>query len=117
MKDGHHLTVDLKECRNLSGLSDEKFIENTLVDLVKIVKMKAITKPCVLYYEHGDREESGVTGFVIISDSHVSVHTYPFKGSLYFDLFSCRGFDSKEVAGYLKEAFEPEKLTEKLLKR
>ncbi|MCK4883237.1 MAG: S-adenosylmethionine decarboxylase [Candidatus Diapherotrites archaeon] len=117
MKDGHHLMVDLKDCNKLDCLSDEVFIKKTIVDLVKIVKMKAITKPCVLYYEHEDKEESGVTGFVIISDSHVSIHTYPFKGSLYFDLFSCKVFESEEIIKYLKNAFEPKTITKKLINR
>ena len=69
------------------------------------------------YYEHKEKEESGITGFIIIADSHISVHTYPFKKSLYLDLFSCKGFDFKQVINYIKERFKPEKLAKKLIKR
>ena len=117
MKDGTHLIIDLKGCKNLERLSDKRFIESFLLELVRIAKMKAITKPNVLYYEHEDREESGVTGFVIIAESHVSVHTYPFKESLYLDLFSCKIFDSKKITDYIKETFQPEIMTDRLIKR
>ena len=115
MKDGTHLILDLKDCKESKKLLDEKFIKNFLLELVKIIKMKPLTRPKVLYYEHGEKEESGVTGFIIISDSHISVHTYPFKKSLYFDLFSCKKFDSEKVINYLEETFKPGKTARKLL--
>lgn len=117
MKDGTHLILDLKECKNLEELSNKKFIESLLLKLVKITGMKAITKPYVLYYEHEKKEESGITGSIIISDSHISLHTYPFKKSLYFDLFSCKNFDSKKIINCIKEIFEPKKIVKRLIRR
>jgi len=117
MKDGTHLILDLKDCKEIERLSNEKLIKNFFLELVKISEMKAITKPSVLYYEHKEKEESGITGYIIISDSHISVHTYPFKKSLYLDLFSCRRFDSDKISDYTKELFKPNKTTKKLIKR
>lgn len=117
MKDATHLILDLKDCKNLEKLSNKKFIESFLLELVKISKMKAITKPSVLNHEHEEKEESGITGFIIISDSHISIHTYPFKKSLYLDLFSCKRFDFSKIINYVQETFEPGKLTKKLMKR
>jgi S-adenosylmethionine decarboxylase len=117
VKDGMHLIIDLKGCRNLERLSDKRFIENFLLELVEIAKMKAITKPNVLYYEHEEKEESGVTGFVIIADSHISIHTYPFKESLYLDLFSCKIFDSRKIISYVKGIFRPGSIADRLIKR
>jgi len=117
MKNGTHLILDLKECKEYEKLSNKKFIESFLLNLVKISKMKAITKPNVLYYKHKEKEESGVTGFIIIADSHISIHTYPFKKSLYLDLFSCKNFYSQKIINYVQETFEPEKLTKKLIRR
>ncbi len=117
MKDGTHLILDLKECKNVDNLSNERFIKNLILDLIKITGMKAITKPSVLYYEHKEKKESGITGFVIISDSHTSIHAYPFKKSLYLDLFSCRNFGSKEIINCIKEIFKPEKLTKRIIRR
>lgn len=117
MKDGTHLIIDLKGCKNIEKLSDKKFIEKFILELVEIAKMKAITKPLVLYYDHEEKEESGVTGFVIIADSHISLHTYPFKESLYLDLFSCKVFDSKKIIGFIKDTFKPETITDRLIKR
>ncbi len=117
MKDATHLILDLKDCKEIEKLSNEKFVRGFLLELVEIIKMKALTKPNVLYYKHEEKEESGITGFIIISNSHISVHTYPFKKSLYLDLFSCKRFDSDKVINYVKEIFEPKNLIKKLIKR
>lgn len=117
MEEGMHLILDLKECRKIEKLSDVKFIESFLLELVKVIEMKAITRPNVLYYEHEKMKESGITGFIIIADSHISVHTYPFKKSLYFDLFSCKKFDFERVITYVKEKFEPKLMRQLLLTR
>lgn len=117
MKDGKHLILDLKDCKNIEKLSNEEYIKSFLLELVKISKMKAITRPNVLYYEHKEKEESGITGFIIIADSHISIHTYPFKKSLYFDLFSCKRFNSQKVINYVQETFGSKRLTKKLIKR
>ena len=117
MKDGKHLILDLKCCENMEKLLDTSFIESFLLELVRISEMKAITKPKVLYYEHEKKEESGVTGFVIISDSHISIHTYPAKKALYLDLFSCKQFDADKIVNYVKETFEPKEVKKRLIER
>lgn len=34
-------------------------------------------------------EPNGVTILALLSESHASIHTYPDKGSLFFDAFTC----------------------------
>ncbi|MEM2121636.1 MAG: S-adenosylmethionine decarboxylase [Candidatus Woesearchaeota archaeon] len=117
MKDATHLILDIKECEEFKKLFSKKIIKNCLLELVKISKMKAITKPLVFYYNHKEKQESGVTGFIIISDSHISIHTYPYKKSLYLDLFSCKSFDSDKIYSFIKNEFKPSKTNKKLIKR
>ena len=94
-----------------------RFIEEFLLKVIKIAEMKAIARPLVLYYQHEKREESGITGFVIIADSHISIHTYPFKGSLYMDIFSCKWFDKGRIIRYTNEVIEPSEVVEKFIRR
>lgn len=39
---------------------------------------------------HRFPEPGGLTGFVVLAESHLSVHTFPEFGSLCLDLFCCR---------------------------
>src|SRR3954469_18813187 len=57
--------------------------------------MTKISVPYVVQYDGGDKpEDKGVTGFVIIAESHISIHTFPDRGSGWLDVFSCKGFHS-----------------------
>lgn len=47
-------------------------------------------------------DPQGVTGFLLLSASHISVHTWPEYGYVACDLFSCSGEDdSKKVVDFL----------------
>lgn len=55
--------------------------------------------------------ESGVSGIVVIAESHLSVHTWPGKSYLSADFFSCKEFDVEKAKDILFKAFDvdPEK--------
>lgn len=44
-------------------------------------------------------EPFGVTGVLVLSESHFSVHTYPEQNSLYLDIFCCADHFDPEAAG------------------
>jgi S-adenosylmethionine decarboxylase len=50
--------------------------------------------PYVVSYAGSDREASGLSGFVLIAESHVSIHTFPLDGYVSIDVFSCKPFDT-----------------------
>lgn len=49
-------------------------------------------------------EPIGVTGVLVLSESHFSVHTYPENNSVYLDIFCC------------SETFDPEKAGRTILR-
>jgi S-adenosylmethionine decarboxylase proenzyme len=44
-------------------------------------------------------EPVGVTGVLVLSESHFSVHTYPEREDLYLDIFCCSESFDPEIAG------------------
>ena len=68
--------------------------------------MTRISEPNVLRYEAPKHEDSGVSGFVIIAESHISVHTFPERNYINIDLFSCRDFDTEKALQEIKSDFE-----------
>ena len=42
-------------------------------------------------------EKGGVTAFQTLSESHISIHTYPARRAFSLDLFSCRPYDYEAV--------------------
>lgn len=56
-------------------------------------------------------EPTGATGVILLAESHISVHTWPERGSAAIDIFSCSGRDQAEKAyALLKEKFKPENI-------
>lgn len=50
-------------------------------------------------------EDWGVSGFVLIAESHISIHTFPERGYLSLDIFSCKDFDYTQAVAYVTEVF------------
>ena len=55
-------------------------------------------------------EDWGVSGFVIIAESHISVHTFPDRNYLNVDVFSCKEFDIENAKKEVKSMFQIDKL-------
>ena len=43
--------------------------------------------------------------FLVLGESHISVHTYPEDNAYYFDVFSCKDFNANEVVKILISTF------------
>lgn len=50
-------------------------------------------------------DEGGVTGVVVLSTSHCSIHTWPLRNYFVFDLYSCRDFNDNKVLRALSSSF------------
>ena len=52
------------------------------------------------------KDPGGLSGFVMIAESHISFHTFPARGFVSIDLYTCRDtIDRARVVGLLTEAF------------
>ena len=47
----------------------------------------------------------GISGFVLIAESHLSIHTFPARGLVWADIFSCKGFDAERVVERVRQTF------------
>ena len=60
----------------------------------------------------------GVTGVVILAESHIAIHTWPEYGYLAIDIFTCgRNTRPQAALDYLKKIFSPKKVKVKLIRR
>lgn len=105
MKQPWHLTLELMEADPVL-LADMKRVYEFLHDAPETVKMTRITFPHVFPYQAEDHNEWGITGTVILAQSHVSAHSYPNKGTCFIDCFSCEVFDPDKIIELARETFE-----------
>jgi S-adenosylmethionine decarboxylase len=102
---GPHLMLDCSGC-NLEKISNLEYVFKFLNELPEKIGMTKITQPYVFPYEGLIPEDKGITGTVIIAESHITFHSFTDKDYFFFDVFSCKHFDVEQVAQLVTEAFE-----------
>ena len=87
-------------------LQDEALVHELLEEYPDAIGMTKISEPFVYRYDTGSvPTDWGVSGFVLIAESHISVHTFPDRGYMNVDIFSCKAFDSEAAVRELKGRF------------
>jgi len=104
---GPHLMMD---CRGVSfeKCSDLQTVWEFLDKLPERVGMTKITQPYVFPYSGLVPEDEGITGMVVIAESHLTFHSFIRKDYFFFDLFSCKPFDVDRVIQEVITTFEVE---------
>ena len=87
-------------------LEDEELIYQLLDDYPSQIEMTKVAPPHVFRYIGSKPEDWGISGFVLIAESHISIHTFPQKCYVNIDVFSCKEFDSEQVTRDLQAIFE-----------
>ena len=111
-----HLIID-GYGSNSQILQSEQFIYELLDQYPAEIGMTKISAPFVVRYDSDNPEEWGLSGFVLIAESHISIHTFPEKNYLSLDIFSCKEFDSQSAISYVNKLFGVQKSEVKLLGR
>ena len=102
---GPHVMLDLNQCSKESlGCINTCF--KLLDELPNHIGMTKITMPYVFPYAGKVPEDRGITGTVIIAESHLSVHTFPLKAYAFIDIFSCKPFQTQAAIDYCIDLFE-----------
>ena len=99
-----HLVIDGYEC-DPALLSDMEVVREFLDRYPGAINMTKIMTPHVQVYNGPVPEDWGVSGFVIIAESHISVHTFPQRGYVNIDIFSCKAFDTCRATEEIKSTF------------
>jgi S-adenosylmethionine decarboxylase len=86
-------------------LADENVVRVILDQVPEMMGMTKITQPYVLRYTGSKPEDWGVSGFVMIAESHISMHTFPERKLIWADVFSCKDFDAQPVLDAIKRRF------------
>ena len=89
----------LKKLEN-EGLTDSKTAKSIAKDL-----------------ELRKKESYGYSTFVMIAESHLSIHTFPELNYFSFDCYSCKFFDGKKVIKEIENSFNIEKIESKIALR
>ncbi len=98
-------------------LESEDMIFRFLDEYPSRIGMTKVAPPQVFRYTGSKPDDWGVTGVVIIAESHISIHTFPERRYVNIDIFSCKDFDHQRAASELKERFQFDDMKTLLLPR
>ena len=86
-------------------LKDEELVSRFLDHYPSSIGMTKIIPPQVYTYQGRTPEDWGISGFVLIAESHISVHTFPARRHVNIDIFSCKDFDAEASLEEVKRTF------------
>jgi S-adenosylmethionine decarboxylase len=66
---------------------------------------------------HGFGEGHGVTGVVVLAESHISIHTWPENDYAAIDVFMCGKAEPERAITYLRRYFSPTDVETKSFRR
>jgi S-adenosylmethionine decarboxylase len=104
---GPHLVLDGYDC-DPRRLADLEWVYDFLDRAPEVIGMTKIMPPYVFKFHPQPPhlpEDAGISGFVIIAESHISVHTYPERAFLSADVFSCKAFPVHTAIDFLVRHF------------
>lgn len=102
---GLHLTIDGYDCDG-GRLDDMEYVFGVLDWLPEELGMHKLITPYVVHAgANGKKDPGGLSGFVMIQESHISIHTFPSRRFISIDVYSCKNFDTKKTEEYLTKAF------------
>ncbi len=99
-----HLMLELYGCdRQL--LSDEPLIRRVLDGYPGRVGMEKMSPVYLRQIETSNPLDTGLSGFVIIAQSHISLHAWPEYGEVDIDICSCKEFSQEDAIAFAKVMF------------
>ncbi|MHB1042898.1 MAG: adenosylmethionine decarboxylase [Eubacteriales bacterium] len=108
---GRHVLAEICGCE-FNILNDIKKVEEIMVNAA--LEAGAEVRECVFH----KFSPQGVSGVVVVSESHLAIHTWPELGYAAVDVFTCgEKVDPWDACNYLTNHFKAEHMIAKEIKR
>lgn len=108
---GRHLLFDFFEC-DRARLDDKAFLRDATIEAARRAEATIVAD---VFHEFNPQ---GLSGVVVIAESHVAIHTWPEHGVAAVDVFSCGDGMKPEVVGaYLQDVLGARRMTTQEVRR
>jgi S-adenosylmethionine decarboxylase len=104
---GKHMLCDLKEIKNWELLNSVEKIKAIFNNICNKYNFTILNKVEHLF------EPEGITILYLLSESHISIHTFPERNYAALDIYTCKEYNNnktyEEIYDYLVEIFNAKK--------
>ncbi len=118
MNFGEHLTIDGYD-GDTHKLNDRELVFKCLDELPGLLGMDKLAKPEVYFAKgNGGKDPGGWSGFVVSMQSHISIHTFPARGFMSADVYTCHNdMNTNFILDYFTKQFGLKDIERNFLKR
>ena len=115
---GVHVTID-GYGGSAQLLADHEHVRKCLSELPERLGMHKLLEPSVMELgQLSPKDPGGVSGFVMIAESHISIHTFPLRGFVSADVYTCQNsLDVERICEYFADVFGLQDLEINVVKR
>jgi S-adenosylmethionine decarboxylase len=99
-----HLMLELYNI-DRETLSNEPLIRSVLDRYPGRVGMEKVSPVHLYDIETSNPLDAGLSGFVVIAQSHISLHAWPEYGEVDIDICSCKEFSQEDAVAFAREIF------------
>lgn len=99
---GVHLLIDLW---GASRLDDLDVVEKALKEAADVAGATLLHT-----HLHHFTPNGGISGVLVLAESHISIHTWPERSYAALDIFMCGDCDPHKAIPVLRKAFTPERV-------
>ena len=103
---GVHALVHLRGA-TFASLNDFEGLTNAFKKTIEHFQLDNLYDPQVHQFE-----PQGLTGIVLLAESHLSIHTWPERGEAAIDIFTCGSRDSAAIAEFFCKAIDSKSVCE-----
>jgi S-adenosylmethionine decarboxylase len=108
---GNHLIVEMYDC-DTKIINNHEMVEQILVEAANVAGAHIVQQVFHKFNPHG------VSGVVVIAESHLSIHTWPEFGYCAIDVFTCGDtIDNKKAVNHMKQMFKAKSVSVMEMKR
>lgn len=102
---GYQYTVDFYGC-DASKINSKNFVEKTLLEAASLMQLTVVNTTIHEF------SPIGISGVVVIEESHIAIHTWPEYEYVAIDIFTCNdSYDLQNGIAFLTDAFNAQKVT------
>lgn len=108
---GQHLLADL------SGIDAVRLSNSILLEKLLLQAAQAAGAQVLFSHFHGFGTGLGVTGVVLLAESHITIHTWPENGYAAADIFMCGAAQPELALTVIEQALAPTQRQISLIER
>ncbi len=106
---GRHILADFWGVDNMGNIA---LIKNAIEESARKAKAEILFS-----HYHPFGEGMGVSGVTVLSESHISIHTWPERSFASLDIFMCGACDPQVALDYLADTLKPKSVVQSFHRR